>query len=365
MKNLHTIYCQLGFLLKFTEKYRASFPSIENMDVSDDFRILSNLSKLLLKDSVLKLDTVPEKLIAIQAKNPIVKSMMKSERGRDKLQFVPEEYRDIQPDSSFFKDKYTEIFMLDLPENRCKEIEDNYGLLAFSPENLKKTGFLFQSDLIPVSKQEARLKDWNFIKKFRHPSNAMVLADNYLFTYHWEKNENLLPFLKGILPKRLNKRKFDLLILTADTPNTKYPVQVNRTQRQIKSALENYFSYSFDISIVKYRESSEFGREIHDRDILTNYLSISSGFGFNLFSDKQIKKDTHLSVFAVAYQKEPWQAFEPNRNFQDFPNSVLQIRASLLEQFNVVLEEYEHRKGIRYSNILLNYEHTHELENTN
>ena len=151
MKNLHTIYCQTGFLEKFTEKYRASFPNIKDMNVSDDFRILSNLSNFLLKDSVLKLDTEPAKFVEIQAKNPIIKSLIKSEQSRDKLKFVPQEHQNMLAENSFFEEKFTEIFMLDLPEKQCKKIEEDYGLLILSSENFKKSGFLFQSDLIPVS----------------------------------------------------------------------------------------------------------------------------------------------------------------------------------------------------------------------
>lgn len=354
MKNLHTIYCQVGFIEKFTKKYKESFPKVEELEVSADFAILQKLYKLLLKDSVLKLNIKPNELIKLSKKNIVIKSILKKEMAQDTLKFVPEEHEKIKTESSFFNDKVSEIFMLDLPEDKCQEIENNYGLMALSANNFKAIQFLFQSDLISISTKNRNINSWDFIKKYRHPSNSMILADNYLFADIKKKTDNLLPFLKNILPKKLRHRKYQLLILTADAKGTKHPININQTQNQIKTELKKHFPYSFDIQIIKYKEKNESGREIHDRNFITNYLWLNSGFGFNLFNKKQVKKDTHISVYPNTYKSNEWYNYQSKKMENSTVNSVLNLRTNLLNQFKTILYKLEKKHKKKYSNNLLN-----------
>ena len=180
----------------------------------------------------------------------------------------------------------------------------------------------------------------------------MVVADNYLFARFENLEHNFISLLKKLLPQKLHKRPYELIVFMAD-PFNKGSIDTERVELLLNEQLINYFSYRINITIVKYKENYEYGREIHDRNIFTNYLWINSGFGFNLFSTNKIIKDTHISVFSVAYRKEPWQALETKNTADEYPNSVLKIRSSLIGQFKAILERLENQKGEVHSNPLL------------
>lgn len=122
----------------------------------------------------------------------------------------------------------------------------------------------------------------------------MVIADNYLLKDTAVIRQNLLPFLKRFMPRQLACNTFHLTILTYDVPNIKL------RHTYLSTELNTLFPYPVQLCIVISNKD-----ELHDRNLLTNYFWLSSGFGFSLFKDGKVAKDTHLTVFPVFYPSLP------------------------------------------------------------
>ncbi|GAA4398245.1 hypothetical protein GCM10023187_08710 [Nibrella viscosa] len=186
------------------------------------------------------------------------------------------------------------LFLLTKPDADCQTLERKYGYVVLGGNNLAKARFLFSFALRTFTKKNSAYTDWSFIEPFRHPFNAMVIADNYILKDSDLIKQNLLPFLKNFLPERLDHNAFQLTILTMEVPNLKQRYQ------DLSQQLKQTFPYPVHICIVKCNKD-----ELHDRNILTNYFWLSSGYGFALFNKNgNVAKDTHVSLFSRFYPNQ-------------------------------------------------------------
>jgi hypothetical protein len=198
----------------------------------------------------------------------------------------------IDPDTFFEEVNPHALFFLADTE-KCKELEDDYGMMFISNENQKERAeFLFNDDLVNVSKndKENKITSWDFISKYKHPCNSLIIADNYILQYNEKIENNLIGLLRKVLPDKLNKREFQITIITGE-------VGVKQRYDFIMECLDKLKKpYKISLKIITKSVDN------HDRNFLTNYLWINSGYGFTIFRDdkdhQRLKPEanTHLSI---------------------------------------------------------------------
>lgn len=170
----------------------------------------------------------------------------------------------------------------------CKKLEEDYGLFFISNDTLEdKANILFDQTTISIEKNGRIYSDWSFIEKFAHPCNAMIIADNYILKNDKDVESNLITLLDKLLPKKLNKIDFQLTIITGDGKSS---IDIENRYKLIKSELIKIGRpYKIELKIIGKSENN------HDRNLITNYLHIYSGFGFILFRKKNYSKYSTLA----------------------------------------------------------------------
>ena len=171
----------------------------------------------------------------------------------------------------FHNNGIPKLFFID---NENLTIDVDYGCFYTSSYTLDKCEWLFEIEDFRIDES---MTDWSVLKKIKHPCNALILTDNYMFTND-TNYENLLSVLKNLMPKEL-KYNFGFHI-TLIGNNFDDKIILGQITKDILQELMFLFKYKISLSIVRKKH--------HARTIFTNYYRISGERGFFLFKNNQL-----------------------------------------------------------------------------
>jgi hypothetical protein len=179
------------------------------------------------------------------------------------------------------------------------DIDQRFGCFWTSSATLQKADFLFHTEPFRILREQ---KDWSILSKIKHPCNALVLTDNYLFQND-RTHENIASILSSLMPDVLEDGfVFELTIIGYPHQPTKPddPESIIRDLTQkakaIGDLLKKRFTYQISLSVIpKYHH----GRYIH-----TNYFRIISEKGFGLFrkGTLSLQNETSIDCQPVTYK---------------------------------------------------------------
>lgn len=134
-------------------------------------------------------------------------------------------------------------------------------------------------------------KDLSFISL--SPTNSIILVDRYIFSDSWNQkiDDNLYPLLETIIPIEICS-SLDILIIAEDISielHQKINTHFAKFQEKIKI---NFYFLKWSYSFME-------NKTLHDRYIYTNYYTIISGPGFNIFNNGRLKESNGL--FSVKF----------------------------------------------------------------
>ncbi|SDZ93113.1 hypothetical protein [Bizionia paragorgiae] len=233
------------------------------------------------------LNNEEEEIFELIKVNPLLKALFKRENAgllADKGKFknlAKEEYE------NFLND----ILILDLNEDKTKDIRDKYGILAI---NLEETFIQNQNYHYgySIDSTKSTLNCWSelFTEKPLTPLNSAIIIDNFLWSdvqkYSEENNDNIYPILNSIVPDTLDI-PFHLMIVLQNKGGN---LTKNKAKEIIKKMKKKITSKSgVEISLITQTDTKTF----HERVILTNYHYIYSHKGFIAFDKKRIKNETN------------------------------------------------------------------------
>ena len=176
---------------------------------------------------------------------------------------------------------------------------------------------------------------WEFISKYKHPFNALIIADSHILSTKGSK-ANLRDLLHNLLPEKL-KVDFDLTIL-ADRDNKGKPSDLVQVRDEILEYLKKY-NYNINLTIVLSK--------IHDRNFITNYLWCNSGYGFELINDDGLSiRNTHLTLFPITYDSKNLQVEKLDRN-----DEIPFFQLALWNEYKKVISETAETMGL-YTNVI-------------
>ena len=181
-------------------------------------------------------------------------------------------------------------------ENWFEEIE-NKGALCFSFDNYEQKIKIIIDNLhfrIDLSEQ---FNGWSFLDVFKTISyNKIIVTDGYVLvdSAGQKMEENIIPILKKLSDPCLNN-----ISITFFTKELK-PIsnQAKYIREKAKKRIKKFDSLFANIN-VKFKiinSSLNFGVDLHDRNIATNFSLLDSGKGLNLIpyknSNSQIISET-------------------------------------------------------------------------
>ena len=171
-------------------------------------------------------------------------------------------------------------------------INQEFGCFYVSTTCLEEADFLFYAEEIRIDKNQ---RDWSILKNIKHPCNALVVTDNYLFSDQDSYLENIKSICENLMPATLAKGfKFDVTLIGYDSKNEFRSIQTQ--YKALGSYFKDKFPYPVNLSIIR--------DTYHDRYIFTNYYRIASGNGFALFKNKQLirGKETTIHCKSLAHE---------------------------------------------------------------
>lgn len=282
-------YCSGAFLEYF---YGLINKSLQDYLLNENERWISDLYSYLHGNCQLIIDLDDDEIVKRSSENPNYLKLWSE--GRIKYESYPKTFDQMVSDDEYFMGKSTEIYLLALNETFCKNIEHKFGLVCTSLNSVEeKMPQLCQFRLNPVSK--GRSAGWSFLLKYKFPSNAVVIADNYILDKRENISENLFRLLEAILPEELDI-EYHLTILTQKVPS------LSGRYELINSYLKKRYKYPIILSIGRISSGIH---DLHDRNIISNYCWYNSVAGFDLFKEtKDGLKSIHNTIvlaFPAAY----------------------------------------------------------------
>ena len=211
-------------------------------------------------------------------------------------------FETLKEDYSIMVDKPRALFFLNENAEKIKEIQNSYGILAVSKNEIRDN-VLQLKHFRDFNKNQQILGASNGWKNTLTnlgfpPSNCFVLTDNYLFSRKENGNligeNNLLNLIDALLPPVLSV-KFHILVI-CNHPNISSE-ECNRLIGRIKANIIRLRNYSIILEFI-------FSKTTHKRILMSNYYSIKCDKGFEMFkiSNNQIVLDQNdVDVYSVLH----------------------------------------------------------------
>lgn len=204
------------------------------------------------------------------------------------------------------------ILFLECANERATHLETTFGYQVINTENLKNkwSKFIHFNDIektmvLEVDSSDVEVfngwEDLKFISEF--PNNSIVIVDRYILSdkSNGRIKENLIPMLEQIIPATFGGELHVSILSESILPNVG-AAEVEKAKQihgQLNSHFARYKSLKIKFTILKIDKAfySKNQPNIHDRHIYTNYFTIKSGIGFDLFSNGKRKlEDSELSI---------------------------------------------------------------------
>ncbi|MDR1556547.1 MAG: hypothetical protein LBS88_05890 [Tannerellaceae bacterium] len=290
-----TLYCELDFLLRLIENKPAPLPAYEMEEPGE----LTNWKKyigLFLHDSRIFIDASREKFYDLIKTNKFFTTLLKQFQSNDiDIRFYRLEEMETRQDDFFNEVDPHALFFIENTE-KCRKLAEEYGMIFVSNEirnDFAECIFGYETDYVSISKKENKLRSWDFISRYKHPCNALIISDNYILSDNKKMKNNLLKLIDKLLPGKL-ERDFQLIILTG---NARENLHIESCYSFLSEQINRLRDYHIELKIVAKSIDN------HDRNILTNYLWISSGYGFSIFKGQHINANTHFSINPIVSRK--------------------------------------------------------------
>lgn len=285
--------------------------------------------------------------------------MMDDEKGLHFLELFADKVSEIEYNDYLMKDVWIEnhikkkggyrIFLVELDVIDCAHFRSIFGYEFISTKNLgvvwKKylTKEIKKSvDVQPDPKDQELFNGWQDLSFVGQcPTNSIVIIDKYILCnkYNQRLKDNLIPLLEILIPEKYMGR-IDLLIMSEeflseqrDRPTDE---KVKDIYNHILTSIYKFKSIEFKINILVHNKAFyPFNNMIiHDRIIYTNYYTIESGPGFNLFEGKK-----RLCVNSTV---------DIHFNFQPFYMKVLPRHIESLKKYIDKLKRVEVHNMFKY-----------------
>jgi len=217
-----------------------------------------------------------EELDAFEISNPLIAYLFNS-KGPVSVQNIKDHF------FNHSKCEQTLIFMLQ--EEDWFEEAEKKGALCFSLKNYaEKVEAIINLCHIRIDLTQP-IKNWSPLNAINTlPLNEIIISDNYILTdkQNQKIDDNIIPLLKAIINETSLEIKAS--IFTSDlNPIRNEPEKIKEKARKACNKLNRVLSdYNIKYKVIS---STGFGINIslHDRIILTNFITIDCGKGFNIF----------------------------------------------------------------------------------
>lgn len=272
MNQKKDIYCDIGFWGRLT----SLFPSIKMTTDLDELKQSQTVMDWygLLCRSNLFFDCSVDEFESAANADPYLKDVWKkSTDGRCSLDFSPGAVASMcAGPSKMDGGMYHSLF---LTSDDHSQQAYNVGVVNIGSDGMCNHSEIFSDNGLSIKRDS--VNDWLAIlqaAKAQQNCNSMVIADNYIFK---DVNANLYKILDALLPKKLDTVFYLTIFSLGET--------VDSELEKRKQSLDEKIHDMRPELTVKLEVFGTSTVDFHDRGIITNYLWIEIGAGFNLLKN--------------------------------------------------------------------------------
>ncbi|MCR4964896.1 MAG: hypothetical protein K6A41_04495 [Bacteroidales bacterium] len=190
----------------------------------------------------------------------------------------------INDDTEFLLSEPQGVFLLDIDKQQAQAIQEKYGILCQSTDNLRECDISGEEHKIALFKDnyEYSWKDL-FNNGLKVPSNSLIIVDRYIFGWEGKYKsgytdgiENIKQILRCILPKSLSC-DYHVLVLFDENASTDRNYKRENVVRQLDEFIKLELRKPYNIIIELFSVSGScFNYDAtHDRRIISNYFIIT------------------------------------------------------------------------------------------
>lgn len=284
------------------------------------------------------------------------------------------EYEDILADNSKILRHPNAIYVLDVEEKYVHRIEDEYGVVCVSIENVD-SGFQdyhLDKDLhLFVTEGEQKHK-WSDLKKIAEkiPTNSLLIIDRYLFAKDVLKDgvANIEHILNSLLPDRHKENfevtimfdskdldsKHNIMFLYGKNYNSSYNYSkeevFKKLSERIHKVTEKFHrekDYSIDLHLLSLCDTSGTTRvgsykRTHNRRILSNYYIIRAEHKLGAF-----RNGNEEGTCSQCIDMEPLFSYYSDKNAKS--DMAIDVMKRLWQDLYPILQEVKERSYWLYS----------------
>ncbi|MDL2304201.1 hypothetical protein LJC72_02530 [Bacteroides sp. OttesenSCG-928-D19] len=186
-------------------------------------------------------------------------------------------------------DDFNAVYLTCDDKDKCKTIAKRYGIQIITIETIDNHDHLYDTWIQTINQtyKPSKYTNWNKIATTNHNCNALAIIDGYLLQNESCIQHNLIPILNNYLPSALDI-PFNISIFTNCRMRNKEgetTLDLKKLHTTIKNKVtEIRPNLNFTLGLFNMNS------KLHDRTLLTNYLYLDSGAGFDLISKDKEKK---------------------------------------------------------------------------
>lgn len=232
-------------------------------------------------------------------------------------------------DHLFDKSKFAQTLVFVNEDKDWLEEAENRGALCFTWENY----FPKIDSIILNYHKEIDLIDefvgWQDLDKLKNlPSNEIIIDDPYILSngHNQKIKNNLFPLLKSIFNNKSSQINTILLTNTTYLDKFKRTDKILQLVKSIHRELNDHFvdfKVSFKIITTDPSHSNSF--KFHDRIILTNFLKIECGIGFNLVPIK--KSNSEIRIDSIFNKRTYDRMKKLKKEYKDYEFGIEKLKS--------------------------------------
>lgn len=283
MKKLKDIYCDMGF-------WQGLSGQLSAIKLSPNLDECKKITKLvawfdLLCRSNMYFDCSINDFNGASNNDPFLKDLWKrSTDGRCNLDFAPGSINKLCAGPSQMEpNMYSSLF---LSQTKHEDEAKKVGVICVCVKELFDHDELFNDNGRAIKRKE--VANWSTILASNlvpHNCNSMVIIDNYIFNH---EDDNLYKVLGTLLPSSLDTT-FYLTVFSVNKGDVSF---FDKKRQSLETKIKE-IRPELKVKIEVFENSSN---EFHDRSIITNYMWVGIGSGFDLIDKQKTGKSTELHV---------------------------------------------------------------------
>ena len=182
------------------------------------------------------------------------------------------------------------LYILDIPESSAKNIQRDYGVICLCGDNPDISPLIDVNDTFVSNRNKKLAKGWDTVLDSVEtlPSNALILADRYIFhatnASDGDGFANIEAILNELLPHQFDaKKEYHVCIIFNKEESAYKFCDIILRLEKIKQNLHRDYPIKME-ALAVYKDSKLY-EKLHNRVILSNYYMVEAAHKLAAFNN--------------------------------------------------------------------------------